>query len=121
MISEFMVSLSVDLARSCFMISLFFKHKAYSNEQEYRFLQIYPANTTIPDLNFRSRPYSLVRYRDFDWKSGAAESLKEIVIGPAGDQEVAFKFAYDCLREYLPPVGITSIKRAEIPYRSVRR
>lgn len=120
-ISQFMQSLSVRLASSCFMISLYFKHKAYSNEQEYRFLQIYPADRKVPDLNFRSRPYSLVRYREFDWISVAAESVKEIIIGPAGDQNVAFNFAYDCLREYLPAVGITSIKRSEIPYRSVRR
>ena len=120
-ISQFMQSLSVRLAASCFGISLYFKHKAYSNEQEYRFLQVYPADRMVPDLNFRSRPYSLVRYRDFDWKSIAAESVKEIIIGPAGDQKVAIKFAYDCLREYLPADRITPIKASEIPYRSFRR
>ncbi len=120
-ISTFLVSLSTKLASAVVMSSLFFKHEAYINEQEYRFLQIYPADRAVPDLKFRSRPYELVRYREFDWKSVAAESVKEIIIGPAGDQNVAFNFAYDCLREYLPAVGITSIKRSEIPYRSVRR
>lgn len=121
MISQFMVLLSVRLATSCFMASLFFKHEAYSNEQEYRFLQIYPANKSVPNLKFRRRPYSLVRYREFDWKSAAAASVKEIICGPASDLKIARKFAYDCLREYLPGVGKTSIRRSEIPYRSVRR
>lgn len=121
MISQFMKSLSVQLAKSFFMVSLFFKHEAYSNEQEYRFLQIYPADKPVPDLKFRSRPYSLVKYREFDWKSVTYASAKEIICGPASDPKIASKFAYDCLHEYLPPGGITSIRRSEIPYRSDRR
>ncbi len=118
-ISEFLLQLSTNLASSCVFASLFFKHEAYRNEEEYRFLQIYRADRAIPDLKIRSRPYSLVKYREFDWKGVAAESVKEVTAGPAGDQKVAFNFANDCLREYPPALGITSIKRSEIPYRSV--
>ena len=68
-----------------------------------------------------SRPYSLVRYREFDWKGGAADSIKELVVGPAGDPKIEHKFAYECLREFLPDVRPDTIKRSEIPYTSVRR
>ncbi len=121
MIPNFMSSLSTRLATSFSMVSLFFKHEAYINEQEYRFLQIYRADKAVPDLKFRSRPYSLVRYREFEWKCVAAESIKEVICGPASDQNIARRFADDCLREYLPSGEITSIKRSEIPYKSDRR
>lgn len=120
-ISNFLQLLSVRLASSCFMASLFFKHEAYSNEQEYRFLQIFPANKPVPELKYRSRPYSLVRYREFDWKAVAANSVRELVLGPANDPNIGFKFANECLSEYLPDERGVSIRRSEIPYRSVRR
>jgi hypothetical protein len=56
---------------------LFYKHEAYRNEQEYRFLQLHRGDVPAPDVKFRSRPYSLVRYREFDWKSVAAEAFHE--------------------------------------------
>jgi hypothetical protein len=79
---------------------LFFKHEAYSNENEYRFLQIHSADVPPPEVKLRSRPYSLVKYREFDWRSAAAGALKEIVIGPAADGDKAFQFATDCLRSF---------------------
>ncbi len=120
-VSKFIRNLSTKLASSCIYVSAFFKHAAYKNEEEYRCLQIYPADRAVPGLKIRSRPYSLVKYREFDWKGGAAESVKVVIAGPAGDQKVAFNFANDCLREYPPAPGITPIKRSEIPYRSVRQ
>ena len=36
----------------------------------------------VPDLKFRSRPQSLIRYKEFDWRGMAADALKEIIIGP---------------------------------------
>jgi hypothetical protein len=120
-VTKFLKKLSAKLANSCLFVSTYFKHEAYKNEEEYRFLQIYEAERAVPGLKIRSRPYSLVKYREFDWKGVAAESVKEVIAGPAGDQKVAFNFANDCLREYPTALGITSIKRSEIPYRSVRQ
>ncbi len=112
--SELSISLSVPLLRS----ALFFKHKAYSNEQEYRFMHLYAAGQ-VPDLKFRSRPHSLIRYKEFDWKSVAAESVKEIVIGPAADRNLALPFVTDCLRAFHPRTVPIDINQSEIPYRAV--
>jgi hypothetical protein len=91
--SELSIALSVPILRS----ALFFKHTAYRNEQEYRFFQLLPMGSTIPDLKYRKRPYSLIPYREFDWRSAAPESLKRIAIGPAADRDLAFQFVVDCL------------------------
>ena len=120
-VTEFVKELFTKLASSCVFVSTYFKHEVYKNEEEYRFLQAYKTDGAVPGLKIRSRPYSLIKYREFNWKGVAAESVKEVIVGPAGDQKVAFNFANDCLREYPPGLGITSIKRSEIPYRSVRQ
>jgi hypothetical protein len=59
---ELLVSLSVPIFRA----SLFFKHEAYQNEREYRFIQLFSADNAVPDFKFRHQPYRLVRYREFD-------------------------------------------------------
>src|SRR5260370_1887041 len=71
---------------------LHFKHEAYSNEQEYRFLEAYPAHQP-PQTKSRVRRYSLIKYTEFDWKSVTAGALKRIVVGPAADPQRACQFA----------------------------
>jgi hypothetical protein len=65
-INEYMNELSGILAVPILRAALFFKNKAYSNEQEYRFFQLLAKAQDIHDLKYRSRPYSLIRYREFD-------------------------------------------------------
>ena len=72
--------------------AVFFKHPAYANEREYRFLETYGADVT-PPVSFRARPYSLISYREFNWKSVNAAALREIVIGPGADKKLAYQFA----------------------------
>jgi hypothetical protein len=96
---------------------IFFKHEAYKNEDEYRFLQLYPTDTPAPDVRYRTRPYSLVRYREFDWRRVAADSLKEIVVGPAAEKATASQFAKDCLEAFHSTEAIEIIP-SEIPYRA---
>lgn len=104
--------LSVYLLR----VSLFFKHQAYSNEKEYRFLEFFGADVPPPNMKLRARPYSLVRYREFDWRKVRRTSLRKIVVGPSADKEKASLFARDCLglfhTELLP------ITYSDIPYRA---
>ncbi len=95
---------------------LFFKHEAYKNEQEYRFLQVHRATTTPPVVQLRTRPYALVRYREFDWKTANAAALKNIVVGPAADNTTATQFARDCLRAFHP--SDAEVVYSIIPYRS---
>lgn len=111
---ELLDSLSIPILRA----ALFFKHKAYFNEQEYRFFQMFLAGREIPDLKYRGRPYSLTRYREFDWRRAAPESLKQIIVGPAADKNLAFQFANDCLLAFHRTPGIVSINQSTIPYRA---
>jgi len=115
-INVYMAELQMLLTLHTLRTSLFFKHEAYINEQEYRFLQIHRGAQTPPEVKLKVRPYSLVRYREFDWKSVAATALKQIVIGPAADNEKAPQFARDCLRSFYH--GAVEITGSEIPYRA---
>jgi hypothetical protein len=96
--------------------ALFFKYPAYANEKEYRFLQYYRADEVPPSMKLWARSYSLITYREFDWKSAAAGALKQIVIGPAADPEKASHFATECVR--LGSAETVAIIRSQIPYRA---
>jgi hypothetical protein len=114
---QYLVKLSVLLTRHALYSALYFKHEAYSNEKEYRFLQILPwMDASPPEVKFRSRSYSLVRYREFDWRTLASKALKEIKIGPAADKEKASQFALECLREF--NTTHTKLTYSAIPYRA---
>ena len=95
---------------------LYFKHEAYRSEQEYRFLEAHPVDQLVPGVKIRYRPYSLIRYREFDWRQVAPGALKQIVIGPAADRQKAHQFAGDCLRSFHS--GNVKIGQSGIPYRA---
>jgi len=109
--------LAVSSAGHALYAATFFKHKAYRNEQEYRFLEMFSSKVTPPDVKIRTRPYSLVRYREFDWRAGASGALKGIVVGPAADRDKAPQFARDCLRSF--HVGTVELTSSNIPYRAL--
>ncbi len=116
-INTYRAELLGKLATHVVHASLYFKHKAYSNEQEYRFLEVHSADTQ-PDVQYRSRPYSLIKYREFDWKCAGPRVLKKIIIGPAAlheNHKKTRKFAEDCLDK----CGIkdVDIVDSDIPYR----
>ncbi len=96
--------------------SVYFKHKAYINEDEYRFLEMYRADVA-PVVKFRARNYQRIKYLEFDWKSAGPDVLKEIIIGPAADFEKSKRFAKDCLREAgIDPANVT-VTQSQIPYK----
>lgn len=102
----------------CLRAALFFKHEAYSNEAEYRFLQIHMAGPNAPPaVKYRTRPYALVRYREYDWRATTPSALTKIVVGPAADKANAATFAKDCLRAFHPALPIDVVS-SQIPYRS---
>lgn len=96
---------------------LHFKHEAYSNEQEYRFLEAHGIESPVPGIKLRPRRYSLVKYREFNWRKAVPEALNQIVIGPAADHQKASRFAKDCLD--LLHSGTVKITHSEIPHRAV--
>jgi hypothetical protein len=115
-IKAYMAELQMLLTFYTLQPAPFFKHEAYANEKEFRFLQIHKAGQ-CPEVKVRTRPYSLVRYREFNWRSSAANALKRIVVGPAADHDNAAQFARDCLGLF--HAGAVEIAHSEIPYRAV--
>lgn len=97
---------------------LWFKHHAYENEGEFRFLQVFRADKPAPAVLYRNRPYTLVRYREFDWRVVAEGALRQITIGPSADPIKAPQFARDCLRAFHPSPDEVEVVTSEIPYRA---
>jgi len=89
--------------------------RPYINEHEYRFLEAHPIVQPVPSVKIRYQPYSLIRYREFNWRQLAPGALKQIGIGPAADRQKADQFARDCLRSFHS--GTVNISRSNIPYR----
>jgi len=106
------------------MLSFLHKHWGYKNESEYRFLQIFPNDKNpISGLKHRlrsnkKREHSLAAYREFSWAKEGTGILKEIIIGPAVNFEIAKAFAEDCLKAYGYNLADVKIKVSDIPYRS---
>jgi hypothetical protein len=115
-VEAYVDELRISLAVQVFRTALFFKHPAYVNEQEYRFMQLYPIDRPPAAVRFRSRPNMLLRYQEIDWKSVAPAALKRIVIGPAVQPRIGFRFVDDCLRAYFPTAQL-DISLSGIPYR----
>ena len=111
----YMTELSVYLSVHVLRTALFFKHEAYRNENEYRFLEIHKSDAP-PKVERRSRSYELVKYRKFDWKRLQIGTLKNIVIGPAADRTKAKRFATDCMAAC--HLGSVEIGYSQIPYRA---
>jgi hypothetical protein len=114
-VEAYMQELGISLALQVFRTALFFKHPAYVNEQEYRFMQLHPIDRP-PAVKFRTRPNMLLRYREIHWKSIAPDALKDIVIGPGIEPGIGRRFVDDCLRAYFPSAQ-PHVSLSGIPYR----
>jgi hypothetical protein len=115
-VEAYMQQLRLSLALQVFRTTLFFKHPAYINEQEYRFMQVHPIDRPRPAVQFRSKPNMLLRYREFDWKTTAPDSLREIITGPGTEPRIGGRFVDDCLRAYFP-TATPHLSASGIPYR----
>jgi hypothetical protein len=113
----YMMDLLVSLSMAAIQGTIFFKHEAYVNEKEYRFQQLFRGDKPAPDVKYRRRGATLVRYREFDWLKQAPHSLKSIIIGPAADRTKAGRFAKDCLAAFHPDPHKVEILYSKIPYR----
>jgi len=113
---KFATHLSVQLAMNILEASLYFKHKAYQMESEYRYLQMFDVLKDPPSVQFRQRKNELIKYRTFKWWDGERIALKRVILGPALDYERGKRFVRECLNAFKIP--IVPIDKSEIPYRS---
>jgi hypothetical protein len=97
---------------------LYFKHEAYRNEREYRFLRVYPPETPSSRVKLRDRAGRALKYEEFDWKGAEIDPLQCIVIGPATTDAEGTKV----IKESLLVSGMTGVKiiHSLIPYRATR-
>ena len=116
-INSYTRELALSLMLQAAHAAIFFKHQAYKSEREYRFLDTYSVEEP-PKVELRYRPYSVIKYRDFYWRSVAPSALKRILIGPAADKKKATKFAQDCLELFHPGANNVQIDCSPIPYRA---
>ncbi len=104
------------------MFSLHFKHEAYKNEVEYRFLQWFGNDQTLEQfIKYQVRSNELYRYIEFPWNTRPSV-LKRIVIGPAADPIKSRSFVKDCLKAYRADyanVEITDLGRIKNSYRAL--
>jgi hypothetical protein len=107
------------LATHAFRVALAFKHEAYNNEQEIRFVEMHPKELPPTEIKIRSRPYSLVKYRECDWRTVAPKALKRVVIGPSAvaERSRAHQFLMDCLSAFHYEDVVPF--RSAIPYRAM--
>jgi hypothetical protein len=112
-------ALRVSLALQVYRTALFFKHFAYASEREYRLMQVNPIDNPPTGLSFPDRPNELLRYLEFDWKTLAQASLRQVIIGPGNDPNIGFRYVHDCLRAYFPtPPEPVNVAHSAIPYRA---
>ena len=116
-LGEYMRNLSTMFSMHVLSTALFFKHEAYANETEFRFLELQRGDQPATGLKFRSRPYALVRYREFSWRNAIGGALKRVVIGPAADKIASTQFARNCLRAFHPTPESVEVDCSKIPYR----
>jgi peptidyl-tRNA hydrolase len=114
-INSYTRELALSLMLQAAHAAIFFKHHAYKSEREYRFLETYSVDAP-PRVEWNVRRNSLIRHREFNWRSVVPGALTKIIVGPA-DRKKALQFASDCLLRY-PESGNAPIVCSPIPYRN---
>jgi len=120
-VQAFYRRISVEFSQQIYGVALSFKHRAYRHEQEFRFQRIYSAGTKIEGLTYRQSGSALIGCVEFDWRAAGSEALQHVVVGPAANEFLGPRFAWQCLRAYHHDVpSIVKLTKSEIPYRPLR-
>lgn len=116
-VRDFITTISTAFSIAALHSALLFKHEAYRNEDEYRFLHARRPGDSKGDLKRRARGSRIVRFWEFDWKDRCPNALREVVIGPAADEKEARAFINECLEASSLRTDTITISRSQIPYR----
>ena len=114
---QYMSLISAKYSFSALRAALLFKHEAYKNENEYRFLQLFTSERPVDGLKFVRRLSSIRGYRELDRRMLCADALTTIRIGPAANRQNAKLFVTDCLKAYHRGDLAIKIEYSNIPYR----
>jgi hypothetical protein len=91
-LNAYMMDLLVEHSMNVIRAVMFFKHEAYRNEKEYRFQQLFRRDKPAPAVNYRRRPTSLIRYKDFDWRALSSQALTKVVVGRGSRRTASRRF-----------------------------
>ena len=89
--------ISVRLSVNILHCAIFFKAPKWSSEREYRFMMVHRGDIAVPGMKTRRRGDMEVRYCEYDWKTGCAAALREIVLGPQADAGFAERLCAELL------------------------
>jgi hypothetical protein len=117
LVRTFLSSIADPLGIASLHVAMLFKHPAYRNEDEYRFMHIRPTDAKADAFKYRARGSSLIRYAEFDWRKHCPDALREVAIGPAVDATKAASFISECLTIAGINPDPIRIWQSEIPYR----
>ena len=81
--------ISVRLSVNILHCANFFKAQKWESEKEYRFMMLHRADFAVPGVKMRRRGDTEVRYCEYDWKTGCAAALREIISGPQANVSFA--------------------------------
>lgn len=94
---------SVRLSVNILHCATFFKAPKWESEREYRFMMVHRGDIAVPGMKTRRRGNIEVRYCEYDWKTGCAAALREIVSGPEADAGFAERLCAELLpRQPIP-------------------
>ncbi len=108
-----MYEIGANLMFAFIFTALFFKSPAYVSEGEYRYFMGTFPNVRIPGVMTRTAGRSKVRYFAMDWKSGHADALKQIWIGPGMDEQRGRKTVARALAKAV--LSVSDIRMSAIP------
>lgn len=112
---KFRSHIGIDLFRVIFRSAVYFKHSAFSAEEETRFLKrYYTLEPRTAQTSLKS--YAISRHIDFPIPNTKKRSLLEIRIGPDAGKHTE-KFVNDMKREF---EWNARVVKSSIPYRSFR-
>jgi hypothetical protein len=95
--------ISVRLSVNILHCAIFFKALNWASEREYRFMMVHRGDIAVPGMKTRRRGDIDVCYCEYDWKTGCAAALREIVVGPQADARFAERLCAQLLpRQPIP-------------------
>ncbi len=96
--------ISVRLSVNILHCAIFFKAPKWASEREYRFMMLHRGDIAVPGIKTRRRDDIEVRYCEYDWKTGCAAALREIVLGPQADAGFAERLCAELLPHQPIPI-----------------
>jgi len=89
--------ISVRLSVNILHCAIFFKALKWASEREYRFMMVHRGDIAVPGMKMRRRGDIEVRYCEYDWKTGCAAALRQIIVGPQADAGFAERLCAELL------------------------